>query len=135
MTRKKITLPSGGTCVVRKVSAADLAVHTGDIPVIDGSHHPVSAEPSKADVARGVQYLRIATLVCCSPLTMPDGRRLRVVDRDLDKLLDGELAIGELDDADAQFIFDQVAELSGFRKEVAESAKPFLEEQKTPASD
>jgi hypothetical protein len=133
MTRKKITLPSGATCVVRKVSAGDLAIHLGDVPTFDGTPSAAGA-PSNADIARGVEYMRIAVLVCCSPLTMPDGKRLRVVDKDLDKLTDGEIAIGELSDADAQCIFDSVAEISGIRKEAAESsAKPFPEEQESPA--
>jgi len=137
MTRQKLTLPSGATCVVRKLSAADFALHTGDVPVFNsGAASPArEGEPDPKAIVQGVHYIRLALLCSCSPLSMPDGRRLRIVDKELDQLKDGEITIGEMDDSDVNAIFDAVAELSGvMRKEAANgsAAKPFPAEQKIP---
>lgn len=133
MTRQKLNLPSGATCVVRKLSAADFALHTGDIPIFNnGADKPVKDGPPDARaIAQGVQYVKLALLCACSPITLADGRRLRIVDKELDQLREGEITIGEMDDADAQAVFNAVAELSGvMRKEAAPSAaKPFPAEQ------
>jgi len=135
-TRQKLTLPSGATCVVRKLSAADFALHTGDVPVFNnGVATPERpGEPDIKAIVQGVHYMRIALLCCCSPITLPDGRRLRIADKELDQLKDGEITIGEMDDADAQAVFNSVAELSGvMRKEAVngQAAKPFPAEQES----
>lgn len=136
MTREKLTLPSGATCVVRKLCAADFALHTGEVPVFneDAATPARAGEPDAKAIAQGVHYARMALLCACSPLSMPDGRRLRIVDKELDQLRDGEITIGEMDDVDAQAVFNAVAELSGvMRKEAVNgAAKPFPAEQKIP---
>ena len=135
MTRQKLTLPSGATCVVRKLSAADFALHTGDVPVFNpGAPSPAENQKSSNSMEEKVQQMRIAILCCCSPLTTTEGKRLRIVEKELDQLRDGEITIGEIADEDAVAIYLAVSELSGLlRKEAAPSAaKPFPAEQKIP---
>lgn len=140
-TRKKITLPSGATCVIRKLAAKDLATYCGDVPVfapeLTGRTPKAEAPADPKLVAQGVAYMTVALLCCCSPLTLEDGRKLKIVEKPLDEAADSEITIGELDDADAKAIFDGVVELSGIvvpesGKEAAKAAVPFPAEQKIP---
>lgn len=145
MNRKAITLPSGSKCVVRRMSAADLAINTGDIPVVTSdepregqkSMNPIPEREgeAKAEMKRNVNYMRIAVLNCCSPITTKDGKRLRIVDKPLDMLRDDEIVVDELPDNDALAIYKEVASLSGMGKEDAAVAATFPEEQKAPGAD
>jgi hypothetical protein len=134
MTRKKITLPGGATCVVRRITGNDFAMTEGEIPIpADVADNPKSPEDAirkaKRQVENGVRFLRVALLCCCSPLTFPDGSRRKIVDRELDQIGEQEITIGELSDADAKAIGDEVIELTGIGKEAAQAARPFPAEQ------
>lgn len=135
-TRKQLTLPSGAKCVVRKLSVQDFALHAGHIPQAfieevrkTGRKAIENSAQNEKQLAELVRAGSIILLECCSPLTMPDGRRLTIVDTPLDKAGENEITIGEMDDADAQAIISAVTELTSLTKEAAEKARPFREEQ------
>ena len=129
-TRKKITLPSGGTVVVRKIAAQDFALHQGEIPAVyQPEGRPAKeGEPSQRQIAAGIRSMRVALLSCCSPTTGADGIRRKLVEKDLDQTTDAEITIGELSDQDAQAIVTAVAELTNLGKEAASAARKFPEE-------
>ena len=139
-TRKKITLPSGGTVVVRKIAAQDFALHQGEIPAVYqpevGRAAPRAPgqeyEPSQRQIAEGIRSMRVVLLSCCSPITGADGIRRKLVEKDLDQTTDAEITIGELSDQDAQAIVTAVAELTNLGKEAASAARKFPEESETP---
>lgn len=128
--RKQITLPSGGTCVVRGMRAGDFARLGEDIPTIYGKQIKGEATPSQ--VKAGVRVMTVALLTCCSPVIM-DGKRLRIVDKDLDLVAEGEISIEELSDADGLTIVNAVCEMSGIGKEVSGNPKTFQEQENVPA--
>lgn len=132
--RKTLTLPSGATCIVRPLRVGDFALHGQEAPLIyaDPETRRKKAEPTPREVEAAARMMRLALLCCCSPLTYPDRRRVKIVDREMDQTAPNEITIGELSDDDAQAIFAGVAELTGMGKEAAQAAKPFPEEQ-TPA--
>jgi hypothetical protein len=133
--RIKITLPSGATCFVRALTGQDFVLHGIDIPLLYGAEKRSNGKPTKKEIEGGVQWVRIALLAACSPLTLPDSSRLRIVDKDLDLCTDGEISIGELSDRDVGFIFDRVVELSGAGKEDAAKAATFPAETTGAAVD
>ena len=127
-TRRKITLPSGGTCVVRGLTGEDFLLVEADIPCIysPGSTKPkrTTDKPSDDQIRAGLQFARVALLRGSSPITWPEGRR-RIVEKDLDVCGADEITIGELKQADAQAICDAVIQLSGAGKEAADAARTF----------
>jgi hypothetical protein len=128
-TRSKITLPSGATCVVRKIAMQD-CIELRNVPAAFASGKRPDVEPTREQVEYGVKLMRIALLKCCSPLTISSGNKLTIVDKPLDEVRDGvEITIEELDQDDAQAIAGEVFRLSNLGKEAAEKAKPFPEEQ------
>lgn len=113
------------------MSAIDAALNIGEIPVVDHDAKPKEEKkPTEDEVKLGVQYMRIAILFCCSPITLADGRQVKVVEKELDQLGENEIAIGEIADEDAQAILRTCQELSGLSgKEAAPGAKSFPSEQ------
>ena len=84
-TRKAITLPGGGKCVVRRLTANDFAITEGEIPIF---HEPAAGRetktgPSKRQIESGVRFLRVVLLCCVSPITLPDGTTPLMVSWDL----------------------------------------------------
>ena len=130
-TRRSITLPGGGKCVVRRLTANDFAITEGEIPIFNepAIGRETKGEPTKRQIERGVRFLRVILLCCVSPITMPDGSRVKITDKELDQASEKELTIGEMTDDDARAILDVVTELSGLGKEAADAASPFPEEQ------
>ena len=133
-TRKKITLPSGATVVVRKIAAQDFALHQGEIPAVyQPEGRPAKeGEPSQRQIVEGIRFMRVVLLSCCSPITGADGVRRKLVEKELDQTTDAEITIGELSDQDAQAIVTAVAELTNLGKEAASAARKFPEEPETP---
>lgn len=130
-TRKAITLPGGGKCVVRRLTANDFAITEGEIPIF---HEPAAsretkAGPSKRQIESGVRFLRVVLLCCVSPITLLDGSRVKITDKEMDQAGPNELTTGEMTDDDARAILDVVTELSGLGKEAADAARPFPAEQ------
>lgn len=98
--------------------------------MLEGAKDAKPEKMSPQQVAFGVKMARIAILECCSAITWK-GRRLKVVDKEMDLCQPTEITIGELDDADAQMIVNEVMNLTNLTREAAEKAKPFPQEQKT----
>ncbi len=127
--RKTITLPSGGTCTVRGMRVTDFAGLGEDIPTIYGK--PLKGEPTPSQVKAGVRVMRVALLLCTSPITK-DGVRRKIVEKDLDQLTDAEISIDELSDDDGITITNAVCEMSGIGKEAGGNPKSFQESSDVP---
>ena len=133
-TRRKLTLPSGAHCTVRKLSGFDFT-ELGTIPEAIEAPANVrkpahSAKANSESVRFGVNCLKLALCKACSVLTFPDGSKLKIVDKEIDDdLAPEEITLHELSDADAQAIFLAVRELSGLTKEASDKAQPFPAEQ------
>jgi len=125
-TRKAIKLPSGASCVIRKLCGMDF-LNSKEIPQVFGE--PSKESKSAAAVERGVAISRLALTRACSPLTMPDKRRLKIVEKELDELKPGEIAVEEMSDEDANAIITGVLELTNMTREAATTIAPFPEKQ------
>lgn len=132
-TRKTITLPSGATCTVRRVSLFDLQ-SVGRLPagIVPASSAP-TREPTPDQIEFQARVMRAELTRCVGPLRYPDGTTLRIVDRPFDQCAEGEITVDELDTHDALEIVGAVTELSGMTKEAGQSARTFPEEP--PADD
>lgn len=123
-TRKTITLPSGATVKVRKLSALDLAIETGEVRSVGPSS---KSKPTEKDIEFGLKVVRIALTKCTGKVAFPTGAK-KIVDKGLDDSNDAtEITIEELDQADADAIVSAVFELSGIGG--AANAAKFPEEQ------
>lgn len=130
-TRKTITLPSGGTVCVRKLSAYDFATHFGDVPVIAPEGAPGttrSRATKKDDPAFGLKFIRLALTVAAGPIKDPDGKTRRIVDKKFHECAEDEITLEEFPQADADAIFNAVLELSGMKGGAADKAAKFPEE-------
>lgn len=138
-TRKQITLPSGGRCVVRKISQADY-IASGHAPVFlqigKQGRKPVAepGEMSDAELMKMIEAMsgltRVKLTRCCGTVTTADGTQLKIVDKsNVDDLAENEVSIDELDQADAEAICAAVDELSGFKKEAVQAAATFPAQQ------
>lgn len=134
--RKKITLPSGATCTVRKVSGNDF-VTAGLSPVISALQDSVRKKrPTELDDKTLQQMVKVTSMMllrCVGVITNEDGSKVKIVDKPIDDLADDETTIEELDQVDANMIVDEIHRLSGLKKEAATAAAPFPEEQAAPA--
>lgn len=135
--RKLITLPSGGTCYIRKLIANDY-IAIGDIPstIQDGDSHkrePTEDEKKKM-FERGIATQRVIFTRCISPIRFFDSgtrktERLTVVDKPFGAAAENEIEIEALDQADAVFIVHEVLSFSDMlRKEAGDSAQTFQQE-------
>jgi hypothetical protein len=132
-TRKRISLPSGGFVTVRKLSPMD-TLSLGFIPQAFPEaeakrRRGESVGPSAEEMAQGVKLSIIALTKCASRITTPDGRKLRIVDKELDECGADEITVGEMEQEDASAIVQAVNELSALTREAAAAAKPFPEKQ------
>lgn len=136
--RKQITLPSGGRCVVRKISQSDY-IASGQAPVFlkigkQGRKPVVEANLTDAELVKMIEAMAGLTRVklsrCCGAVTTKDGARFKIVDKpNVDDLADDEISIDELDQADAEAICAAIDELSGLKKEAVQAADTFPAEQ------
>ena len=101
-----------------------------DIPIAYGADSNSKQRNGDRDVTAGVRLMRVALLSACSPITMPDGRRVRIVDKDLDLCTVCEMNLEELSNPDAEAIFNAIIDISGFGKETAPAVQTFPQEQK-----
>lgn len=131
--RKQITLPSGATCVVRKLSRLDF-IGSDRIPqafpLVDPNRPSQAPTPELQDFAAALG--RISLVKACGAITQPDGRRLRIVQKHFAECGPDEMAVEEVSDADADAIINAVAELTGMTQEAGREAAPFPAGQ-TPA--
>lgn len=130
-TTRKITLPSGATCKVRRLTPRD-SIKVGVIP--DVLADPEKRKDTKAErEAKALYSVRMNEVILCecvSPITDKDGNVFRVVNKDAWSCSDNEqncdlFATTE----DGECIVNAVLELSGFGKSDKEALAPFPEEQ------
>lgn len=137
-TRKRIKLPSGGFVTIRKLSPMD-TLSVGFIPQAFPESEAKrrrgeSTGPSAEEIAQGIKLSIIALTRCASRITVKDGRKLRIVDKELDECGPDEITVGELDQDDASAIVQSVNELSALTKEATLAVKPFSEIEKATDS-
>lgn len=137
-TREKITLPSGGTCVVRALSAFDFASMKRKpkaFPTPDDvkSVNEGEREMTDDEIATNAAFMEVILLRCVSPVTWGDSRRKIVEDKDLDLVGDDEITIGELPQADAIEIVSKASSLSNLGREAGQMAQNFPEGCELPS--
>lgn len=94
-----------------------------------------SVEPSAEEISQGAKLTLIALTKCASRITTKDGRKLRIVDKELDECRPDEITVGEMTQADAQAIVQAINELSGATEEATLAVKPFSEIEKATDSN
>lgn len=131
-TTRKLTLPSGGTCKVRRLTPRD-SLKVGVIP--DVLAEPEKAKDTKAErEAKAAYSIRMNEVILCDCLgliTDKDGRTFRVVNKGAFDCSDTEEncdLFATTDDGAA--VVEAVLELSGFKTSDREALAPFPEEQK-----
>lgn len=133
-TRKKITLPSGGTCVVRALSGFDYAnmkrkprafPNPESISQIESGEREVT----DAELESGAAFMEAILLNCVSPITYGETRRRIVVGKDLDQIGEDEILLQEIPQEDVSFIVSEVSGMSKMSKEAGEKARNFPEGQ------
>lgn len=129
--RKKITLPSGATLVMRRVTGMDYVL-AGCAEFPDFLRIVSDKEPEKAlakmTPAKMAEWHRLSLAViarCCSPLRAADGSKCKLVAKELDECGDDEMTLEELDQADFEAIQTAFTELS---QEAGRKARPFPEQ-------
>lgn len=125
--RKQITLPSGATCVVRKLSRMDFV---GEDRLPQAFPASVAApEPDQPLPPEAIDFAaklgRIALTKACGAIVKPDGTRVRIVSKHLADCSDAEITVEEMDDRDADAIINAVSELTGMTREAGREAAPF----------
>ena len=126
MSRRTLTLPSGSTCVVRKLSRLDF-IGSDRIPqafaVVDEKRASTADTAALNDFAATLG--RISMVKACGAITQVDGRRLRIVSKHFAECGPDEVAVEEIPDGDADAIINAVAELTGMTQEAGREAAPF----------
>lgn len=131
LSRKTITLPSGAACTIRKMKAADFLAF-GRIPELFAAANRTGKkpDPEKMTPEDITWFAKLGARIlthCVGPLTM-DGQTVRIVDKPWADCAEGEIAIEELEQGDANAIATAVKEFSGAGKEGAEEARTFPEQ-------
>lgn len=129
-TTRKLTLQSGGTCKVRRLTARDFA-KIGSIP--DVLDEPDKKKDSKADreakIAYSIRMNEVILCDCLSAITCTDGSLSKVVNKGAFDCSDSEqncdlFATTE----DGSAVVEAVLELSGFKESDREALAPFPQE-------
>lgn len=133
-SQKDIVLPSGGKCIVRKLSERDFIAAGQTVLFLNfagsSKRKSASSEISEEKAFESLVSLTEVMLTnCCGPIEFPDGTRLKIVKKPFYECDATEVAIETLDQKDAAFIVDQVQSLSGMTKEAASAAQTFPEGQ------
>ncbi len=99
------------------------------------------APMSQAEIDANVKWSELALTLGTSPISWKETiegvtfvKRLKIVIKELDQREETEITIGELDDADAKAILDELAKLAGLDGEAVREIAPFSAEQK-PSCD
>jgi hypothetical protein len=137
--QKEIVLPSGGKCIVRKLSERDF-IAAGQTLLFLNFAAPSKRKQPVAEISEEKAFESLVSLTevmltnCCGPIDFPDGTRLKIVKKPFYECDQTEIAIETLDQKDAAFIVDQVQALSGMTKEAAAAAQTFPEGQANGSS-
>ena len=129
-TRQKLTLPSGGTCVVRALSAMDWLAMPRKPQAFPQSSNAQEPDDDALDAKRVEEtaaMLEAIIVRCCSPITWGDERKRIVIGKDLDELGDDEITLEELSQDDANAIVAASAEVNSLTKEAGDSVGSFPE--------
>jgi hypothetical protein len=138
IVRKKLNLPSGATVVIRPLKGMDYTqAGAKHIPVVlearkrvrERSKGKAEAENTDEDFNFSALTVLLSLTRATSPITFPDGSRFKIVDKELDELGNGEISIGDLDDADVATIISEVTKLTGGGEEAAIKASPFPDQR------
>ncbi len=132
-TTRKLTLPSGATCKVRRLTPRDY-LKVGVIPDVlaDPSKQKESKdteESKKAKVTYSLLMNEVILCDCLSPITGSDGNLKKVVNKAFIDCSDSEEnceLFATTDDGAA--VVEAVLELSGFRESDREALVPFPQE-------
>lgn len=129
--RKKVTLPSGATLVMRRVCGMDYVL-AGCAEFPDFLRIVTDKEPEKAlaklTPAKMAEWHRVSLAViarCCSPVRFADGSKCKLVAKELDECGDNEMTLEELPQADFETIQQAFTEMS---QEAGRKARPFPEQ-------
>jgi hypothetical protein len=135
--RIPITLPTGGTLIVRPPSVLE-GIELGAAPASlrdwqarKARHEaeqavPFEEPPPPAAVEYLVKSFRLTLVRCTGPITWPGQRPVKLVEKPFHECSDAELSIEEMDDRDAAAIQTAVARLA---EEGAARAAKFRAEQ------
>ena len=128
-TVRKLTLPSGGTCIVRRLTARD-SLALGFIPDTFGDAKVTDDEKAAAKTKQvAVKMSEIILCDCAKRFTKQDGSAFSVVKKPFDECSDSEVNVDLMATTeDGEFIVGQVMEMSGFGQAAKEAASPFSEE-------
>ena len=125
MNRKRITLPSGGSVVVRKLSRMDF-LSSDRIPLAFAAESASGKSGDDVQLAKfAAEIGRIALLRACGTITLPNGKPLRIVEKPFDECSESETTIEMLDDSDAEAIIAAVSELTNLNREAGRAVAPF----------
>lgn len=130
-TTRKLTLPSGATCKVRRLTAQDsLALGFFPDTLADDSKSQPSAAKKNESQRIGVAMSEIVLCDCTGKITRPDGTFYKITRKpwDPDSESDDLNAHLAATTEDGAFIVSQVLEMSGFSVAAKEAARPFPEE-------
>lgn len=128
MNRKKLTLPSGATTEIRKLSQLDFA-SIGKYP---DTTKPAQgdSEPTPEQTEYGIAVAKLAAVKGCGHY-YSQGRLFKIVDKphyELEKAKTfTEVCIEEIEQADFDMIVREVLELTQIGKEAAQAAASFPE--------
>ena len=128
-TRRKLTLPSGGTCTVTKLASEHFVRLGLDVPLLYGKIQNKTATDNEVAMFTA-ETLRVICLSCVSPIMGTDRRRRRIVEKDLDLLKPDEVLPSEIAEEDKVAIFEAVTGLTGMGEEASGQARTFPSEQK-----
>ncbi len=123
LSRKEITLPSGLTVEIRKLSAMDFVGH-GEIPLPSSGDDSAEKKPNFT----GEQIVRFAGLMLTKGSMSPHFSEKA---EDLDN--PDVVHISDLSNQDLTFAAAAIAEFSGFSKEAAAEAESFRKDKESPA--
>lgn len=124
--QKKLELPSGATCYIRKLIGNDF-VPIGHIPAFR-SDTTIERKPTEAEVKESVKWglgLERVILTQCVSGFEYKGEKLRIIDKQFGSAAVGEITLECLDQEDAGAIVNAVINFSGMRKEGAGDGQTF----------
>lgn len=133
MNRKQITLPSGATVLVRKMSQWDF-LELGEAPAALADNVRKAETLTPKQVQWSAKVNRIILAKCTGPVVGADGSWRRIVDKPFSDCTEAELCIDEMNDQDVDAIVTAVTELTQAGREAGAKARAFPQEQ-TVAAD
>ncbi len=130
-TVRKLTLPSGGTCIVRRLTARD-SLTLGFIPDTFGDAKVTDDEKAAAKTKQvAVKMSEIILCDCAKRFKKQDGSAFTITRKPFEEIWEDPSQINVdlfSTTEDGEFIVGQVMEMSGFGPAAKEAASPFSDE-------